>query len=159
MLLSSVFCKPKKSILYKARQLISALNQNIGKISAIFRPNHELLTLMANFVNSFSNINGDPDADSICNAPILEDKRIDDEELMDTSVSSSWPKVDFLCFQEVWDRYFSAKLIHSLYPEFKHFVVDVAHQSWYSNVYWGSKYTLCFVPEPLCTDAQILKDG
>ena len=94
---------------------------------------------MTNFVNSFSNINCDPDADAICNAPILEDKRIEDEELMDTSVSSLWPKVDFMCFQEAWDRYFSAKLINSLYPEFKHFVVDVAYQSWPSNVYWGSK--------------------
>ena len=75
----------------------------------------------------------------LCNAPILEDVKISDEELMDTSVAARWPFVDFMCFQEVWDRYFTAKLIRSLHPKFKYFVVDVAKQGWKSNMYWGSK--------------------
>ena len=49
-----------------------------------------------------------------------------------------WPHVDFMCFQEVWDRFFTYKLVQSLYPEFKHFVVDVAHHSWKSNHYFGT---------------------
>ena len=44
-----------------------------------------------------------------------------------------------MCFQEVWDRFFTYKLVQSLYPEFKHFVVDVAHHSWKENCYFGSK--------------------
>ena len=100
----------------------------------------KFLNTNSNFSNSFSTINCDPDSDAICNAPILEDERIEDEELMDTSVSNNWPKVDFMCFQEVWDRYFTYKLIQSLYPEFKHFVVDVAHHSWFTNMYFGSEY-------------------
>ena len=44
-----------------------------------------------------------------------------------------------MCFQEVWDRFFTYKLVQSLYPEFKHFVVDVAHHSWKNNCYFGSK--------------------
>ena len=97
---------------------------------------------LSQICHSFSHINQDSEAERIGNAPILEDARIGDEELMDTSVSARWPFVDFMCFQEVWDRYFAAKLIRSLHPEFKHFVVDVAKHGWQSNMYFGSEYSM-----------------
>ena len=97
---------------------------------------------LVKIADSFLTINRDQScpSDPIDNSPILEDPKITNEELMDTAVSYRWPHVDFMCFQEVWDRFFTYKLIQSLYPEFKHFVVDVAHHSWKSNVYFGSKF-------------------
>ena len=65
---------------------------------------------------------------------------LSDEELMDTVVSDRWPEVDFFCFQEVWDRYFSLSLIQELRKSnFNYFLVDVARQSWHINHYFGSK--------------------
>ena len=59
---------------------------------------------------------------------------------MDTVVSDRWPEVDFFCFQEVWDRYFSLSLIQELRKSnFNYFLVDVARQSWHINHYFGSK--------------------
>ena len=100
---------------------------------------------LAEIARSFCTINqvGDP-PEPICNAPVLEDPTICDEELMDTVVSDRWPKVDFLCFQEVWDRYFTYKIVQSLKHTFQHFVVDVAHHSWKSNAYFGSKFSNFF---------------
>ena len=99
---------------------------------------------LSNICQSFRTINrkfgGQDLPEPISNAPILEDRGSSDEELMDTSVSQRWPHVDFMCFQEVWDRYFTYKLVNSLHPRFKHFVIDVAHHSWSSNVYFGSKF-------------------
>ena len=96
---------------------------------------------LVQIADSFLSINREScPSEPISNSPILEDAKITNEELMDTAVSYRWPQVDFMCFQEVWDRFFTYKLIQSLYPEFKHFVVDVAHHSWKSNVYFGSKF-------------------
>ena len=65
---------------------------------------------------------------------------LSDEELMDTVVSDRWPEVDFFCFQEVWDRYFTLSLIQELRKSnFNYFCVDVARQSWHINHYFGSK--------------------
>ena len=91
---------------------------------------------LVKIADSFQTISSQ--SEPICNKPILEDPKITDEELMDTSVMPQWPHVDFMCFQEVWDRFFTYKLVQSLYPEFKHFVVDVAHHSWKSNNYFGT---------------------
>lgn len=78
-------------------------------------------------------------SEPISNAPILNDTRIEDEELMDTVVSDHWPQVDFFCFQEVWDRYFTLSLIQELRKSnFNYFCVDVARQSWHINHYFGS---------------------
>ena len=94
---------------------------------------------LAKIAKSFQSINRERSpSEPICNAPILEDPKISDEELMDTSVSHKWPQVDFMCFQEVWDRVSTYKLVQNLYPEFKHFVVDVAHHSWKSNYFFGT---------------------
>ena len=63
-----------------------------------------------------------------------------DEEYMDTVIGDRWPQVDFLCFQEVWDRYFAASLIQKLVKsDFKYFLVDIAHHSWKYNFFFGSK--------------------
>ena len=89
--------------------------------------------------DSFQNINRERiPSEPIKNAPILEDSKSSDEELMDSSVGHQWPHVDFMCFQEAWDRFFTYQLVQSLYPEFKHFVIDVAHHSWKSNHYFGT---------------------
>ena len=66
---------------------------------------------------------------------------ISDEEIMDSAVGDQWPQVDFMCFQEVWDRYFTYSLIQKLRKSnFKYFLVDVAHHSWNYNFYFGSKW-------------------
>ncbi len=79
------------------------------------------------------------EAEPITNAPILEDSTLDNEEHLDSAVSEFWPDVDFLCFQEVWDRFFTAALIRTLRPRLKHFVVDVAMHSFRTNLYFGSE--------------------
>lgn len=81
-----------------------------------------------------------PLAESLENIPVLTDPKIEDEELMDTVISDHWPQVDFVCFQEVWDRYFTYGLMQSLRPSgFQHFIVDVTRHSWNTNLYFGSK--------------------
>ena len=56
-----------------------------------------------------------------------------------SAVSSEFPDIDFLCFQEVWDRFFAAILIRKLKKRYKHFIMDVAIQSMATQLYMGSK--------------------
>ncbi|KAJ8876333.1 hypothetical protein PR048_020778 [Dryococelus australis] len=48
-------------------------------------------------------------------------------------VISQFPRVDFLCLQEVWERCHAMMLIKHLQPEFTYFVYDVGEYSWDIN--------------------------
>lgn len=65
----------------------------------------------------------------ISNVKLLEDPCAENQDQLDCAVGDTWPQVDVMCFQEVWDRVFSIALMKAMYPRFKHFVVDVSHHS------------------------------
>lgn len=112
--------------------------ESLGKFQNMPFVYSRLQKITDSFMNINRNEHDSCKSEPLCNSPILEGSKITNEELMDTSVSHRWPQVDFMCFQEVWDRFFTYKLVQSLYPEFKHFVVDVAHHSWKENCYFGT---------------------
>ncbi len=62
-----------------------------------------------------------------------------DTEAKELTIQSVLPDTDFLLLQEVWDKFFFFSIVNKLKSKYKHFVVDVAHHSFWSNFCLGSK--------------------
>lgn len=51
------------------------------------------------------------------------------------SVLSSFPNMDFICFQEVTDRFFALALVSMLRKQYSHFIFDIGVNSLNTNMY------------------------
>ena len=58
-----------------------------------------------------------------------------DQISKDEVVLSSFPKMDFICFQEVTDRFFALALISMLRKHYSYFVFDVGNHALQTNMY------------------------
>jgi hypothetical protein len=56
-----------------------------------------------------------------------------------SAVSAEFPDTDFVCFQEVWDRFFAGMLISKLKSKYRHFVMDVSRHKLSTQFCMGSK--------------------
>ena len=58
-----------------------------------------------------------------------------DQMLKKNSVLSRFPKMDFICFQEVTDRFFALALVSMLRKHYAHFLFDIGENTLKTNMY------------------------
>lgn len=54
-------------------------------------------------------------------------------------IKDEFPRIDFLCLQEVWERAYAQTLINELKEEFSHFLYDIGEYSYGTNLFMMGK--------------------
>ena len=62
-------------------------------------------------------------------------KHVDQMSDEHKSVLTRFPKMDFVCFQEVTDRFFALALVSMLRQHYHHFIFDIGENALKTNMY------------------------